>query len=226
MMDPSQLTTPAAVFMAGVVTSVHCSAMCGPLTCVMLPGKKTASALAAYHAGRATAYMLIGGILGALGKSAAAIFTATPARILPWVLIVVFVILGLGLERRIPLPAGFSRLFLNLKLSANGATKIPALLGLATPFLPCAPLYLVFGVAIFSGSFFGGMALMAWFAAGTMPFYWLAQSQLFRLQAGFSPVLVQRIRRGMAWLSALLLAVRISADRGAGLDRIHCLFCR
>jgi len=225
-MDPSHLTTPTAVLMLGIVTSIHCSAMCGPLTCAILPRGNSSRPLAAYHAGRAIAYMITGGLLGAAGQSAAAIFASSPARLLPWVLIALFVALGLGLDRRLHVPAIFSRLFFKLKFSAGGRTKGPLLLGLATPFLPCAPLYLVFGVALFSGSFLGGMRLMAWFAAGTIPLYWLVQSQVFRLQAGLSPVTVQRVRRGLSWLSAFLLAWRVFAGNGAGLSRFSCLLCQ
>ena len=225
-MDPSQLTTPAAVFVAGMVTSAHCSVMCGPLTCVILPQKKSSLAIGAYHAARSTSYMLVGGILGAAGTSAASIFTGSPARYLPWVLVLLFVALGSGLERRFTVPPVFSRLMMKLNFRRAGNMRGAALLGLATPFLPCAPLYLVFGVALFSGSFAGGVKLMACFAAGTAPLYWLAQSQYFRLQARLSPLTIQRSRRGLAWLSAILLGWRVAANSGPGLSQLHCLLCQ
>jgi len=225
-MDASALTTPLAIFTAGVVTSVHCSAMCGPLTCAMLPQKDSPTAICAYHAGRAASYMVIGGILGALGRSATAIFTGSPSRFLPWVLIALFVAIGLGLEKRIPMPAVFQRLLLRLKFGSINKTKLAALLGLATPFLPCAPLYLVFGVALFSGSFAGGAKLMALFAAGTLPLYWMLQSQYSRLAARLSPLALQRSRKGLAWASAILLTFRVAANHGAGLSQIQCMFCQ
>lgn len=224
-MDASSLTTPLALFTAGLVTSVHCSGMCGPLTCAILPQKKSPLMLAAYHTSRAASYVVIGGILGAVGKSAAAIFTSSPAQFLPWVLIVLFVVLGLGLEKRIPVPRRLSALIFKFRFG-SGTMRPAALLGLATPFLPCAPLYLVFGVALFSGSFFAGGKMMACFVAGTMPLYWLLQSQYFRLQKNLPPAALQWTRQGLAWVSVVLLTWRAVANYGAGLSQIHCLFCQ
>jgi uncharacterized protein len=225
-MDANALTAPLALFTAGLVTSVHCSGMCGPLTCAILPQKKSPLMLAAYHAARITSYVLIGGILGAVGKSAAVIFTSSPAQILPWVLITLFVVLGLGLEKRLPVPRQLSALIFKLRLGGHGNVRPAALLGLATPFLPCAPLYLVFGVALFSGSFFAGGKMMACFALGTIPLYWLLQSQYFRLQNKLSPNALQWTRQSLAWVSVVLLTWRAVANSGAGLSQIHCPFCQ
>lgn len=234
--------------MAGMVTSVHCAGMCGPLTCALLPQRSVgrlcqtpgrdaggaprpasdtdALQLGVYHASRAAAYIAIGGVLGALGKSAASIFTSSPAQFLPWVLIAVFAVIGLGLEKKLPVPGRLSALLFKLRFSGAGKTKLAALIGLATPFLPCAPLYLVFGVALFSGSFFAGGKLMACFAAGTMPLYWLLQSQVFRLQTMLPPFALSWTRKGLAWVSVALLTWRAVAGHGAGLSQLHCPFCQ
>lgn len=223
-MDLDHLATPAAVFVAGLVASAHCPAMCGPLTCVVLPRRKPALTTAIYHASRVTAYILMGGILGAAGNSAAAIFNGSAARIFPWVLVALLAGLGLGLEKWIPVPPYFSRLLLNLRFGGDRGTSNAALLGLATPFLPCAPLYLVFSGALVAGSLLAGMKFMALFAVGTVPLYWLAQTQFFRLQNRLSPPAIQRLRRGLAWASAILLVWRVTGS-GAGLAAAHCPFC-
>jgi len=219
------LTSPAAIFMAGVVTSLHCTVMCGPLACAVLPKQKSLLATVVYHAARVTSYVIIGGILGAAGKSAASIFASSPVKFLPWVLIALFVALGLGLEKRFTPPRFISRFLPRAAFGGAAGIKGAFTLGIATPFLPCSPLYLVFGVALFSGSFAGGAIMMALFAAGTLPLYGLALSQAARLQARLSPVVVQRSRRGLALLSAVLLAWRVTAAGGAGLASIHCPFC-
>jgi len=138
-----------------------------------------------------------------------------------------FVALGLGLEKKIPFPAVFSSWMLKLRFGGIGQTKMAILLGLATPFLPCAPLYLVFGAALFAGSFFEGAKLMALFAAGTMPLYWLAQTGYAKLQGRLAPGTLQWSRRCLAWIGAALLTWRVTANSGAGLTRhIHCIFCQ
>ena len=101
-----------------------------------------------------------------------------------------------------------------------------AILGLATPFLPCGPLYAVFAVALFAGSFLNGAQLMATFALGTMPLYWLLQSQYFRIQRRFSPGALQWTRQGLALVSALLLVARALSSPGDHLSKITCIFCR
>ena len=42
-------------------------------------------------------------------------------------------------------------------------------LGLATPFIPCGPLYLIIWVAAISGSALSGGTMLAMFGLGTIP---------------------------------------------------------
>ncbi len=231
-MDAAAFSTPFAAFVAGLVTSVHCAAMCGPLGCALL-GRRTNApgqlriATALYHASRILAYALIGGILGAIGQGAAGIFGATISRALPWAMALLFVAIAFGLDRTVPQPKFVSRFLLrmNLRAATSDPRKSAAALGLATPFLPCGPLYLAFGVALVTGSFAGGATLLAAFAVGTIPFYALAQAGLFRWQARMSPVAVQRMQRGLALVSALIIGGRALLEEGTLTEPIRCLLC-
>lgn len=226
-MDANAITTPLAAFTAGLVTSVHCSGMCGPLSCAMLSSKTSRSfqlSIAVYHATRFASYALIGGLLGAIGSSAAALFSSGLTHFVPWALAGVLLVFGFGLEKRIPQPKFLSRVFLRLKLASMPKAKLGALLGFMTPFLPCAPLYLVFGVAVFAGSFAGGAGLMGAFALGTLPLYWLVQSQFFRIP--WSPGALRWTRQGLALISCALLVWRVVANDGVALADVHCPFCR
>jgi sulfite exporter TauE/SafE len=221
-MDISSAATPLAAFIAGAITSIHCAGMCGPLTCAMFGrcGKtESQRASAIYQLSRVISYTLIGLALGAAGHSAAAIFT--DARFVPWALALVFLAFAFGLEKRITPPALTVKMFARLTRARTPFAQ-PILLGIATPFLPCGPLYLMFGIALVTGSALAGAALTASFALGTLPFYWFAQSQLLRLQTRLSPATLQRTRQGVSLLSAALLVWRASANGGLGLANAVC----
>ena len=228
----SPLLTPATAFTAGLVTSLHCSGMCGPLTCAFFgakPGTPAEMRIATglYHSSRLIAYTVIGGFLGLLGHSAAqTLFASAPGRFLPWAFALLFLIIAFRLDRFIPAFRAFSGLFHRIQFNRMPRFKMSALLGLATPFLPCGPLYAVFGVALFAGSFLNGAELMSAFALGTMPLYWLLQSQYFKLQRRFSPATLQWARQGLALVSALLLVARALSSPGEHLSNITCIFCR
>jgi len=225
-------STPFAAFVAGLVTSVHCAAMCGPLGCALL-GRRESSpqqvrvSTALYHAARIVSYALIGGILGAVGQGAAGIFGAAISRALPWAMALLFVAMAFGLDRTVPQPRFVSRFLLRMNLRAVTADprKSATALGLATPFLPCGPLYLAFGVALVAGSFAAGATLLAAFALGTIPIYALAQAGLFRWQARMSPGGVQCLQRGLALVSALIIGGRALLAEGKLTEPIRCLLC-
>lgn len=216
-MDLDSISTPLAAFTAGVVTSFHCSAMCGPLSCSLL-GRSDADlrlATGLYHTTRLFSYTILGGILGFAGLGATGLFSGRPAHLLPWAFVIVFLIIALGLDRLIPPPHFASKWLFRLGLSGPHPLRNASVLGFATPFLPCAPLYMVFAVALFSGSFFGGARLMALFALGTIPLYWALQWQFLRLRNVLSPLALQRVRRVLAFVSALILCWRAAAVSGS-----------
>lgn len=227
-MDPGSVSTPATAFVFGLLTGIHCCGMCGPLTCAAF-GKQGAggvlTALASYHATRLLSYALIGGLLGIVGQSVAGLFSGSVTHLLPWAFAAVFLLIGLGLEKRLPVPKAFSAIFARLRLTAGGGAGMAGAIGLATPFLPCGPLYMVFGVALFAGSFLGGAGLMAAFALGTVPVFGLFQSQVLRLQGRFSPRVMGWIRQGFALVAAVLLAMRAAADMAVGTAGGSCPMC-
>ena len=193
-MDINAVTTPLAALVAGLVTSVHCVAMCGPLACAV-----RAKPLE-YHASRLIAYSLAGALCGAIGQSVALLLKGSVAHFAPWTLAVVLLLIGLGLEKRLPQPAWLSRLMLRARLDRS--------LGWLTPLLPCGPLWLMFGVAVVAGSWWRGAGLMAAFAAGTIPLYLLAQMQAVRLQGSLSPNALRWTQQTLALISAALLVWR------------------
>lgn len=228
MMDIGTVSTPLAALAAGLVTGMHCCGMCGPLTCAVLrrdDGSGYWVPLGVYHGARLAAYALIGGLLGWVGQSAAGLFSNEISRAVPWAFALVFLVMGFGLERYIPQPRFFTMALARLRLGPAGGARMAGVLGLATPFLPCGPLYMVFGVAVFSGSFFAGAGLMAAFALGTLPIFGLAQSQVLRFQGRVSPAALRWVRQGFALLAAVLLVWRAAVGGGQELGQTHCPLC-
>ena len=209
-------STPLAAFIAGLITSLHCCGMCGPLTGALFSqqSKSPGAALIFYHFTRALSYSLIGGLLALAGATASLLFSSTPGRLLPWGFAALFIAYALGLEKKIPQPRFVSRWLLRLNLFARPRGLLGTLLGAMTPFLPCAPLYLAFGVALLADSFTEGALLMAAFAAGTIPFYWLVQSQYVRWSTRWSPITLQRTRMALALVSAAMLIWRAALNNG------------
>jgi sulfite exporter TauE/SafE len=135
------IDTSAAAFIAGIVTSVHCVGMCGPLSCSWAISPKSGGFMrntALYHAGRMIAYGIVGGIAGALGTMPLAFFQHGAGIVLPWLLVIAFAIVGLGLDAWLPKPKFLSSGLRRIQTAAfklRGGVRA-AILGLATPLLP------------------------------------------------------------------------------------------
>jgi sulfite exporter TauE/SafE len=216
MSDPvTTITTTAAALVAGLATSLHCAGMCGPIACGLGTLAKSEgerlTAATLYHGTRLFSYGVIGAVCGAIGHQPLKRFFDSPAVLLPWVMVIVLVIMALGLDKKVPRPAVFNRFtararFKAGKLSAYGGASA---MGLLTPFLPCAPLYLVFGAALLAGSAAKGAEFTLAFGLGTVPLLWLAQHQFHRIRAKLSPLAMGRLRRGLALFTAVILAWRL-----------------
>lgn len=207
--------TTVAALVAGLATSFHCAGMCGPIACGLGTLAKSEgerlTAASLYHGSRLVSYGLIGAICGALGQQPLQWFFHSPAVLLPWVMVAVLLVMAIGLDKKIPRPAILNRFtararFKACKLSAYGGAS---LMGLLTPFLPCGPLYLVFGAALLAGSAAKGAEFTLAFGLGTVPLLWLAQHQFHRIRMKMTPLAMGRMRRGLALVTALVLAVRL-----------------
>lgn len=207
--------TTAAALVAGLATSLHCVGMCGPIACGLGTLAKTEgerlTAASLYHGSRLVSYGIIGAVCGALGQQPLKWFFDSPAVLLPWVMVVILLGMAFGLDKKVPRPLVFQRIaararFKSMKLSACGSASA---MGLLTPFLPCGPLYLVFGAALLAGSAAKGAEFTLAFGLGTVPLLWLAQQQFHRIRAMLTPLAMGRLRRGLAFVTALMLAWRL-----------------
>jgi uncharacterized protein len=212
-MDTIHTTVGALV--AGLVTSVHCVGMCGPIACGLsaMPASESERMLAAtsYHGARLTSYATVGAICGTIGKQPLQWVFNSPAVILPWILAGLFLMFALGLEKRLPRPAGLLKFAARWRFKTARLTPIRSglALGFLTPLLPCGPLYLLFGAALLSGSGWRGAEFALAFGLGTVPLLWLAQTQLHRMKRKVSPLAMVRIQRSLAFVAALVMMWRL-----------------
>lgn len=222
-MDLSLTTmTALAAFATGLLTSVHCVGMCGPLACSVTSSAKSPEHAQleglAYHVGRIISYSLIGGLAGAIGEQPLSYFFDSPAVLLPW-LMIPFIILS-AFPNLIKLPR-LKFLTMPYYRMRAWAQKKPAgvlggVLGLMSPCLPCAPLYLVFGVSLASGSVFTGIKIALCFSLGTIPLLWLAQSSLHLLKKKVPTKLRFATKLAFVGLMTYMLTSRLSATFQSG----------
>jgi hypothetical protein len=158
----------------GLVGSLHCAGMCGPLA-LALPGtgRLTCGFVAgrlAYNLGRIVTYCLLGVLFGLLGR------TLVLAGIQRWVSVVLGIILMVGLfsSRKLALLGPVSALINGLKarmglLLVHRSFSSLLILGLLNGLLPCGLVYVACAGAVASGGLGSGIAYMAGFGLGTVP---------------------------------------------------------
>ena len=215
-------TTVLGALAVGLATSLHCAGMCGPIACgvgtLAQSESERLTAATLYHSTRLLSYGIIGAICGAIGREPLHWFFDSPAVLLPWALVAALLLLASGLDKKIPRPKILSRLVTRARFKAGrfSATGGAAAMGLLTPFLPCGPLYAVFIALMASGSAARGAEAALAFGLGTVPLLWLAQHQFHRLRLKLTPVKLARLQRGLALVTALLLAWRLHDTLPAG----------
>jgi sulfite exporter TauE/SafE len=219
-MELAAVHTPAAAFVAGLVTSLHCAGMCGPLACLLAPARgdraDPQTIATVYHLSRLTGYATLGAIAGALGAVPLGFFGLPAMRILPWVLVAYLIFVALRLGRHLPRLALLARAQLQLQGWLRGRPRlhVATVLGAATPLLPCGPLYFLVALAALSGSALRGLEFMLAFGLGTVPLLWIVQSNFGWLRARLSPTGIARTQTALALAAALVLAWRLRGTLG------------
>jgi len=161
-------------FLLGLVGSLHCAGMCGPLALALpIAGHTTSSFLAgrlAYNAGRIVTYCVMGLVFGLLGQ------TLLLAGVQRWVSIALGIALLAGLlaSRQLAAWLPIAKLVGYLKsamstLLRRRSFQALAVLGLLNGLLPCGLVYVACAGATATGDILSGSAYMAAFGAGTVP---------------------------------------------------------
>ena len=192
LLVPSQLADVkmgyGMLFVIGLITSIHCVAMCGGINlsqCIPHTeetaepkGKLATFAPAAlYNLGRVISYTAVGFILGfagmIFGGGSGAGVPLLAQGILKLIAGIFMVIMGINMLGLFP---GLRRLqprmpkFLARKVNIEKArSKSPLIVGLLNGLMPCGPLQSMQIVALASGNPFAGALSMFLFSLGTVP---------------------------------------------------------
>jgi len=161
-------------FLLGLVGSLHCAAMCGPLVVAVSSADGSRSPFGTsrlvYNSGRIATYCAIGLFFGAVGK------TFVLAGLQRWLSLGAgaAILLGLLLSTRFALKTPFAKGITRLKslfgaLLQRRTLASQFLLGTLNGLLPCGLVYIAAAGAATTLSPLGGALHMAAFGAGTLP---------------------------------------------------------
>ena len=201
----------AMLFVIGLLTSVHCVAMCGGIglsQCVpqgnAVSGGGKWSALRPsllYNLGRVISYTVVGGIVGAIGSVVS--FSGMFKGVVQLAAGVFMVIMGLNMLNLFPwlkkwnprMPKIFARKIYREK----GRSNSPLYVGLLNGLMPCGPLQAMQLYALSTGNPLTGALSMLLFSLGTVPL-------MFGLGA-LSSMLSRKFTHRMMLVSAVLVTV-------------------
>lgn len=234
------LALPAAGFLLGLASGVHCLGMCGGIVAAFSSGsaqgpRKTPAwpLLAAFNAGRVGAYTFAGAAAGAFGGAGAYAAGLLDMQVALFVAAnVALVLIGLHLAGVSPALARLEALGRPVwkRIQPLAARVLPArtlaqavLAGSLWGWLPCGLVYGMLVTAVASGSAERGALTMLAFGLGTVPNMMLAGMALERLRR------LVALRSARLFAGSLVLAFGVfglarSADLGEAIRRgLLCL---
>lgn len=171
----------AVLFIAGLLTSIHCVGMCGGIMLSQTIKSESNSKIEAikpsllYNAGRVISYTILGGIIGAIGSVFSLSFKSK--AVVQMIAGIFMIIMGLNMSGfslfrkfQIKLPVSFCKF--------KNKVGSPFIVGLLNGFMPCGPLQTMQIFALGTGSPVKGALSMFVFSLGTVPlmltFGWLS----------------------------------------------------
>jgi len=183
------------IFIVGLLTSLHCIAMCGGIVlsqgikrqegAALPPAESDAASNPApaasglwerlrpsllYNSGRVVSYTIIGGIVGALGSLFS--LTTTLRGVMPVIAGAFMLFLGVRMLGIFPWLSRLKVRFPGLggsRMRAAAAGRGPFVVGLFNGLMPCGPLQTMQVYALGTGSFIAGALSMFLFSLGTVP---------------------------------------------------------
>jgi sulfite exporter TauE/SafE len=178
-------------FMIGLLGSVHCVGMCGPLA-FAIPSVQSGWGYLIwnkliYQAGRIISYCLLGILIGLMGKQIWLAGIQQGVSILSGILILTAALSRLFkfsvISNQSFLIKPFNKAFgYALKHKANHL-----IIGIINGFLPCGFVYLALAGALNTGSVQTAVSYMFWYGLGTLPLMFIAG-----ISAGFTGMLFRR----------------------------------
>lgn len=164
--------------MTGIIGSLHCIGMCGPIAIALPIGKKswahrTLGSLT-YNAGRTITYGALGALFGLLGQGIELAGLQQWATVIIGVVMILSVLFPVIFREKIKIDQLFTgyagRLIGHFKKLFNKSSISSLfLVGLLNGLLPCGLVYVAIAGAISSGAITSGIFYMILFGLGTIP---------------------------------------------------------
>ena len=204
MLVPSQLAKSemayGMLFLIGLMTSVHCLAMCGGINLSQCVSRGLHSPFL-YSLGRVISYTAVGFVVGALGSVID--FSVAAQGALKLVAGLIMIVMGINLLGVFPLMRKLTpKLPQAIAKRVNAGkfkSKSPLMVGFLNGFMPCGPLQAMQIYALSTGSPLTGALSMLLFSLGTVPL-------TFSFGA-FSSMLGQKFTRKATLAGATLVVV-------------------
>jgi hypothetical protein len=204
-----------AGFSLGLISSLHCIGMCGPLVLVLplqgLSRPRRIRTTGLYHGGRIGMYALLGSLSGLLGHH---IYIAGWQQGLSIGLGMV-ILLSLGwkwVRRPFSIPKFFllDKFYSSLRQWILRLWKSPSsgsffLLGVANGLLPCGMVYLAVAGAVSLSGVSQGLLFMFSFGAGTLPLLLALSYYGHRIRLSFRSYILKSLPFLMAVMAVLLI---------------------
>lgn len=178
-------------FVTGLLGSLHCLGMCGPIALALPLGKNSSLAgllpgRLAYNAGRLISYMAIGVVLGLIGNMLAIAGLQQYLSIISGIVLLVIAIVGfVGWSGgKSMVNKWISRIFKGRFKSDRLGSMLS--IGVLNGFLPCGLVYMAATMALAEGNAFNAAWFMLFFGLGTYP---------LMLVVSLSPALLSAKRR-------------------------------
>jgi sulfite exporter TauE/SafE len=164
--------------MIGLVGSLHCIGMCGPIAISLPLGKKswwrrTLGGLT-YNTGRILTYSILGALFGFLGQGIEMAGLQRWASILIGIVLILSVVFPALFKGKIKIEQflfGFGGRMVGRFRKLFAINSLPSLfsIGLLNGLLPCGLVYVAVAGALNTNSILGGIGFMLVFGLGTLP---------------------------------------------------------
>jgi sulfite exporter TauE/SafE/copper chaperone CopZ len=170
------------LFVIGILTSVHCVAMCGGICLTQCASKHSTNPIKSnklatmrpsllYNLGRVISYTVIGGLVGALGSVIS--FSGTMKGIVQVLAALFMIVMGLNMLNVFPwlrkINPRMPKIFAQKIYRQRAKNNSPLIIGLLNGLMPCGPLQAMQLYALSTGDPLKGAFSMLLFSVGTFP---------------------------------------------------------
>ncbi|WP_020596271.1 sulfite exporter TauE/SafE family protein [Spirosoma panaciterrae] len=164
----------ATAFVTGLISSLHCVGMCGPLVAALpvgrIPKHARWKAVGLYHVGRVATYSTLGVLAGTMSLGLHLMGWQRPLAVVSGVVLLISFLWRKGLPTRLRWPwldSQITRIF-RQHLQQPGWLGF-GLLGILNGLLPCGFTYLALAGTLATNTPLAGASYMLLFGLGTLP---------------------------------------------------------